>query len=143
VNHLPIGRLLVAGESMAPALAPGDRLIVLRGVASWRPAIRVGDLVAVADPRLPSRTMVKRVTGFEGSRVVVRGDNDAASTDSRHFGPVDSGALIGRVIYRYHPEHRRGWFRARPTSGGRTPDAPTVTTRALRRWKLPPRDPHH
>jgi nickel-type superoxide dismutase maturation protease len=98
---------------MAPALAPGDRVIVLRGVAAWRPAIRVGDLVAVADPRVPSRTMIKRVAGFDGSRVIVRGDNDAASTDSRQFGPVDAGALIGRVIYRYHPERRRGWFRAR------------------------------
>jgi hypothetical protein len=69
--------------------------------------------VALADPRIPSRTMIKRVAGFDGSRVVVRGDNDAASTDSRHFGPVEPRALIGRVIYRYHPEHRRGWFRTR------------------------------
>jgi type IV secretory pathway protease TraF len=52
--------------------------------------------------------MVKRVAGTEGHRVVVRGDNEAASTDSRHFGPVDSGAIRGRVIYRYHPEGRRG-----------------------------------
>jgi type IV secretory pathway protease TraF len=68
----------------------------------------VGDLVAVMDPRSPARMMIKRVVGSEGSRVVVRGDNEAASTDSRHFGPVDAGAIHGRVIYRYHPEGRRG-----------------------------------
>lgn len=114
MNHLPLGRLQVTGESMVPALAPGDRVIVLRGLVRWRPALRVGDLVALADPRAPSRTIVKRVAGFDGSRVIVRGDNEPASTDSRHFGSLDAGALIGRVIYRYHPEHRRGWFRTRP-----------------------------
>ena len=113
MNHLPLGRLQVAGESMAPTLASGDRVVVLRGLRSWRPAVRVGDLVALADPRSPSRTMIKRVVAFEGPRVVVRGDNEAASTDSRHFGPVDPGTLSGRVIYRYHPEHRRGWLRTR------------------------------
>jgi hypothetical protein len=73
--------------------------------------------------------MIKRVTGFEGGGVVVRGDNEAASTDSRHFGPVDHRAVSGRVIYRYHPEHRRGWLRTRSYP---------LTGRALRRWKLPP-----
>ncbi len=107
MNHLPFLRLQVAGESMVPTLLPGDRVLVLRGLGPLRPAIHVGDLVALVDPRSPRRTMVKRVAGTEGSRVVVRGDNEAASTDSRHFGPVDSGAIRGRVIYRYHPEGRR------------------------------------
>jgi nickel-type superoxide dismutase maturation protease len=129
VNHLPLGRLEVSGESMAPTLAPGDRVVVLRGIGPWRPAIRVGDLVALADPRDPTRTMLKRVVGFEAARVVVRGDNEAMSTDSRHFGPVDAGGLQGRVIFRYHPEGRRG-----PVGPWSYP----LTGRALRRWKLPP-----
>jgi len=118
VNHLPFLRLQVAGESMVPTLLPGDRVLVLRGLGPLRPAIHVGDLVALVDPRAPGprgsggvpreRLMVKRVAGCDSSRVVVRGDNEAASTDSRHFGPVDSGAIRGRVIYRYHPEGRRG-----------------------------------
>jgi nickel-type superoxide dismutase maturation protease len=99
---------------MVPTLLPGDRVLVLRGVGRLRPATRVGDLVAVTDPRLPGRIMVKRVTGLEGARVVVRGDNEAASTDSRHFGPVDAAAVRGRVIYRYHPEHRRGRLGSQP-----------------------------
>jgi hypothetical protein len=75
--------------------------------------------------------MIKRVAGFEAARVVVRGDNEALSTDSRHFGPVDADALRGRVIFRYHPEHRRARFGTR---------SHRVTARALRRWKLPPRE---
>lgn len=101
-------RLRVAGESMVPTLLPGDHVLVLRGAGPFRPAIRVGDLVALADPRDPERTMIKRVAGIEPGGVVVRGDNEVASTDSRHFGPVSRGAVRGRAVYRYLPESRRG-----------------------------------
>jgi nickel-type superoxide dismutase maturation protease len=110
---LPLGRLRVAGESMAPTLLPGDRVLVWRGLGPFRPPARVGDLVAVVDPREPARVMVKRVAGVIGTDVSVLGDNAAASTDSRHFGPVGAAAIQGRVIYRYLPEERRGRLRTR------------------------------
>jgi nickel-type superoxide dismutase maturation protease len=98
---------------MVPTLLPGDRVLVWRGLGPLRPPIRVGDLVAVVDPRDPGRVMVKRVAGVAGPEVSVVGDNEAASTDSRHFGPVCTGALHGRIIYRYFPEGRRGRLRTR------------------------------
>lgn len=107
-NHLPVRRLRVVGESMVPTLVPGDRVLVVQGFGPFRPAIRVGDLIALADPRDAERTMIKRVAGFDGEGILVRGDNESASTDSRHFGPVRRNALRGRVVYRYHPESRRG-----------------------------------
>jgi len=110
---LPLWRLRVAGESMVPTLLPGDRLLVWRGLGPLRPPIRVGDLVAVVDPRTPGRLMVKRVSEQHGAEFFVRGDNEAASTDSRHFGPVGAGAISGRIIYRYLPETRRGRLRTR------------------------------
>ena len=93
---------------MAPTLLPGDRVLVWRGLGPLRPPVRVGDLVAVADPRDPGRVMVKRVAAVAGREISVLGDNAAASTDSRHFGPVGVAAIRGRVIYRYLPEERRG-----------------------------------
>ncbi|MEW6476122.1 MAG: nickel-type superoxide dismutase maturation protease [Actinomycetota bacterium] len=108
---MPFARLRVTGQSMVPTLLPGDHVLVVRGIGPFRPAVRVGDLVALVDPRDGQRTMIKRVVGFEGGGVVVRGDNEAASTDSRHFGPVRPAALRGRVVYRYHPESRRGRLR--------------------------------
>ncbi len=110
---MPLGRLQVAGESMAPTLLPGDRVLVWRGLGPLRPPPRAGDLVAVADPRDPERVVVKRVAGVAGTEVSVQGDNEAASTDSRHFGPVSAAAIRGRVIYRYLPEERRGWLGTR------------------------------
>ncbi len=88
---------------MRPALEPGDRLVVVRG---GRP--RRGQVVALADPRRPDRLVVKRVADVSAAGVVVLGDNPAASTDSRHFGPVPPAAVRGRVVYRYWPESSRG-----------------------------------
>ena len=114
MNQFPLRRLAVAGTSIVPTLFAGDRVIVLRGLGLLRVRTRVDDLVAVRDPRDAGRLMVKRVTGFEGDRVVVRGDNEAASTDSRHFGSVDRRTILGRVVYRYYPEGRRGRLGAAP-----------------------------
>jgi len=96
----------VHGQSMQPALEPGDRLLVV-GLLKARP----GDVVAVVDPRDSERVMVKRVTTVDGAGVTVLGDNPTASTDSRTFGPVPSRLVLGRVVYRYWPEPRRGRVR--------------------------------
>jgi nickel-type superoxide dismutase maturation protease len=98
---------------MRPTLEPGDRLLVLRR------AVRAGDLVAVVDPRLPSRLMVKRVVAVDvDGSVTVAGDDPPASTDSRHFGRVPRDLVRGRVVYRYAPTARAGTLgsndRARP-----------------------------
>lgn len=100
-------RLVVAGDSMAPSFVAGDRLLSL----GWlRP--RPGDAVAVADPREPSRLMVKRCTAVEsGGALRVEGDNPRHSTDSRDFGPVPRTAYRGRVVYRYAPVSRAGRLR--------------------------------
>ena len=91
-----------------PAFQPGDRLLL-------GPALRVrtGQVVAVTDPRDPGRLLVKRVHAVTRWSVEVRGDNEAASTDSRQFGPLPRSQLAGRVIYRYGPAGRIGWFPGR------------------------------
>ena len=99
----PLGRVEVVGDSMAPALQRGDRLLVLH-----RARARVGDVVALADPRLPARVLVKRVADRGPAGLTVLGDNPLASTDSRVLGPVAPTAVRGRAFYRYFPDSRRG-----------------------------------
>ena len=101
-------RVVVHGASMSPTLEPGDRLLL---APAWRP--RTGQLVAVRDPRDPSRLLVKRVAAVDrrNQRVTVVGDNPGASTDSRVFGPVARRAVVGRVVYRYAPPGRAGRVR--------------------------------
>jgi nickel-type superoxide dismutase maturation protease len=91
---------------MRPALEAGDRLLCMRGRR-----VRPGDVVAVPDPRQPARLLVKRVSSVCGGKVTVVGDNPARSTDSATFGPVPQAAVVGRAIYRYWPEERRGRLR--------------------------------
>jgi len=98
-------RLTVSGDSMLPTFRPGDRVVVVptRSVAP-------GHIVAVADPTAPARMLIKRVQGVAPAGLDVRGDNEDASTDSRTFGPVPMAAVIGRVVYQYHPSERAAWL---------------------------------
>ncbi|MDQ3452681.1 MAG: S26 family signal peptidase [Actinomycetota bacterium] len=115
-------RVAVKGLSMAPALLPGDRLLVC-------PArrLRRGDLVVLRDPHEPDRWVVKRVAALPGEQVVVAGralpagtaglvvlgDNASQSTDSRQYGAVPLRGVHGRVWYRYAPPARSGRLPAR------------------------------
>ncbi|MDY7101601.1 MAG: S26 family signal peptidase [Actinomycetota bacterium] len=96
-------RVEVAGPSMLPTLAPGDRLLALAHAP-----VGVGAIVAAREPGT-GRLVCKRVAavGPDG-RYELRGDNAGASTDSRHWGPVPPDAIVGRIIWRYHPADASG-----------------------------------
>jgi nickel-type superoxide dismutase maturation protease len=96
-------RIVVAGESMRPAFEPGDRVLVVPVLR-----LRPGEVVAVADPGRPDRLLLKRVLSTGSGLVELRGDNEQASTDSRHFGPVPRSSVAGRAVYRYAPAGRVG-----------------------------------
>lgn len=109
---------VVAGSSMLPTLADGDRVVVVR--LSYRvrpPAVgeialvrgpgdepivkRVARAASPADRRGPRRPFEDEAPFEEGW--IVLGDNAAASTDSRVFGPVPRSRFLGRVVFRYWP----------------------------------------
>ena len=106
-------RVKVEGTSMMPTLAHGDRLVVTR---IGRP--RVGDLVALSDPAEPTRLLVKRVVAVLPAGLEVRGDNQAASRDSRTFGGVAPSSVVGKAVYRYFPPARVGSLRQPGASSG-------------------------
>jgi nickel-type superoxide dismutase maturation protease len=101
----PFRRVRVTGDSMLPTFAAGDRLLL-----GPMGRVRPGQVVAVTDPRSPPRLLVKRVHSADRRGIDVRGDNARASTDSRHLGLIPKSHLAGRVVYRYGPPGRTGWF---------------------------------
>jgi len=113
-----VWRVAVAEESMAPALAPGDWLLLDPTTRSWP---QRGSIVVFREPD-SGILVIKRVAAGPGDRVRIPagilhlgpdeawllGDNGAVSTDSRRYGPVTLEALVGRVWFRYGPLNRIG-----------------------------------
>ena len=66
-------RVEVAGESMTPALLPGDYLVLRRGAPA--PGTEYGQIVALHDPRPEGdgRLLLKRVVGLPGESLRVGG----------------------------------------------------------------------
>ena len=117
-----IWRAVVAESSMTPALLPGDSLLVLpagpNGLPWLRRAPRVGSIViAEREGRLDVKRVARSPESapesapHQSDALWLLGDNAAASSDSRHSGPVPLSALRGLVIFRTGPAGRRGFVR--------------------------------
>jgi type IV secretory pathway protease TraF len=114
-------RVAVEEESMAPALAPGDWLLLDPASGRWP---RRGSIVVFREPD-SGILAIKRVAAGPGDRVRISagllhlgpdeawllGDNGAVSLDSRRYGPVTVDALVGRAWFRYGPLSRIGRVR--------------------------------
>ncbi|MEV6985086.1 nickel-type superoxide dismutase maturation protease [Sphaerisporangium sp. NPDC051017] len=96
-------RVRVDGESMAPALRPGDWLVVRR-----RARIRPGDVVVARLPGDPGTMIVKRAAWADGDGWWLESDNQRAPgrRDSWDFGAVPASQVVGRVLFRYWPPGR-------------------------------------
>ncbi len=86
---------------MEPLLPAGSRVIA--SLYQGGGPLRVGDVVLARRPDRPEVEMVKRIEAVDGDRLVLAGDNPAASTDSRTFGPVDRTAVLAIIRWRYWP----------------------------------------
>jgi hypothetical protein len=113
-----VWRVAVAEESMAPALAAGDWLLLDPTPPRWP---RRGSVVVFHEPE-SGLLAIKRVAAGPGDHVRISagilhlspdqawllGDNGASSIDSRRYGPVGLDALVGRAWFRYAPAPRIG-----------------------------------
>ncbi len=80
---------------MEPTYEPGDTLLGLHWFAPRRGRVVVAR-TAGGRPLIKRLAAVDRVKGT----VILLGDNPAASTDSRHFGPLPDSALEAVIIAR-------------------------------------------
>lgn len=111
-------RVTVRGESMLPALLPGERVAV--DTLAYRVGEpTVGDVVLARHPERPGREMLKRVAGVPGDEVDGRalgdgeywllGDSPEFSTDSRELGPYRREDILGRAWFVYWPADAMRW----------------------------------
>ena len=105
-------RVAVVGHSMEPTLRAGDWLLV-DPAAFVQSSPQVGALVVVADPRDPSRWLIKRVTHVDPEgHLALAGDHPAHRNRPDFVQPdqilVPPSAVIGRPWFRYRPLGRFG-----------------------------------
>ena len=85
--------LKVKGNSMSPHAKDGDYVLIFRFFKTKK-----GCVVVAEDPR-DQKLLMKRVHKVTKKGIELRGDNKLGSTDSRHFGPVQKTAILGRVLW--------------------------------------------
>lgn len=88
--------LKVSGQSLMPVYQDGDFVLVSKIPILFR-GIRPGDFVVFQHPR--HGKLIKRVERLEseGASVYLLGTN-SRSIDSRDFGAVPRGMVLGKVI---------------------------------------------
>ena len=94
-------RFRVTGDSMSPALVPGQE--VLADPRAYRARLPVpGDIIVVRHPYRTDLRLIKRVSHVdEDGLCFLEGDNPTESTDSRSFGSVGEENILGRVTSRF------------------------------------------
>lgn len=98
-------RVIVRGESMMPALRPGERVLFDR-LAYLIERPRQGDIVLARHPDRPGVRMIKRVASGGPQEYMLLGDNPESSTDSRTLGPFRREDIAARGWVVYWPPER-------------------------------------
>lgn len=108
------------GPSMVPTIRKeGELAIVDRyNYRILDKKFEVGDVVILVSPTDRKRMLCKRIRAVEGDIVLskgrkfeipegyiwIQGDNPYNSTDSRDYGPIPSGLVLGKLIYTVRSE---------------------------------------
>jgi len=87
-------RYRVDGDSMRPTLAPDD-VVIFQPIHADNKLLKMGYVVVARHPLQPAKLIIKRLVAFNSNGLELRGDNEPASTDSRHFGLVPRNQLLG------------------------------------------------
>ena len=101
-----LGLLKVTGNSLSPDYQEGDFVLLLK-IPFFLNRLKSGDIVVFQQPYYG--IMIKRVErqSQDGEQTYVLGAHPD-SADSRKFGPVQRGDLVGRVIWHIKKPRRSG-----------------------------------
>ncbi|CAG2179649.1 unnamed protein product [Oppiella nova] len=110
--------ILCSGSSMEPTLSDKDIILTERYSSVFIKSYNRGDVVVARCPANPNTLICKRVAaiagdsvrhGFLSQQVIPRGhvwltgDNTNYSTDSRDWGPIPIGLIVGKAVLKIWP----------------------------------------
>lgn len=121
INDYVFEIVTCVGPSMYPTInqnGNGDVVIVQKSL--FQP--KKNDIVIFKEPHDPNLLLCKRITKtaydtfYYGGNYIkvskghcwVTGDNGLDSTDSRDFGQIPQGLIVGKVIFRIYPINKIG-----------------------------------
>jgi len=84
--------IAVQGSSMAPALKAGDLAVIVP-----RKSYLPGQVVAYRSPDLDGAVLIHRVVGYDGDRLVLKGDANPFTDSYRPFPGEALGAMAARA----------------------------------------------
>ena len=104
------------GASMMPVFGKAGDVLVFDRLTHRILGLQRGEVVVAVSPYNPDTRVCKRIIGVPGDKVKIgqedkvmevprghlwlQGDNKDASLDSRHYGPVSLGLILGKVRLR-------------------------------------------
>ncbi|XP_054153803.1 mitochondrial inner membrane protease subunit 1-like [Oppia nitens] len=110
--------ILCSGSSMEPTLHDNDIILTERFSSVFTKNYNRGDVVVARCPTNPNTLICKRVVAVAGdsirqgffSQIVIprghvwlAGDNTNHSTDSRVWGPIPIGLIVGKAVLKVWP----------------------------------------
>ena len=88
--------LRVVGDSMEDMISEGD-LIIYKKINPKNLDLNIGDIVVASHPTIKSKLIIKRIYQIYQNKFDLRGDNFFSSTDSREWGLIEIGLIVGKV----------------------------------------------
>jgi len=118
---------MCVGPSMLPTFNASGDIVLLERFSPRMAKLQRGDIVVARSPTNAKQTVCKRIKAMEGDEVTVNnlfkdkmiqvpkgflwleGDNPNNSTDSRHYGPIPTALVTGRVFAKVWPPTEMCW----------------------------------
>jgi nickel-type superoxide dismutase maturation protease len=93
---LLLSRFKISGHSMEPFIKNGQTVLV-SSIPYLFSKPKISDIIAF---KKTGKVFIKRIAKVKENKYFLKGDNEKDSLDSREFGWIEKGDILGKFIYK-------------------------------------------